>query len=359
MIKNFDELASSELRSDALRIIEAGLQAADPVRSIKNVVRLEGSRLVVDGKVYDIGSGVKVLGFGKASASMALAVEEVLGDLIIDGIVIVPKGLKPPKLGRIKVMYGSHPIPDEDTINSTKELLRLCSQSEGEMFIVLISGGGSALFELPVEPITLNDLRVLTTQLLKCGADIKEINTVRKHVSMVKGGRLAELLYPSNVVSLILSDVVGDPIEFIASGPTAPDPTTYDDAVKLLKRYEIFDSIPASVREVLMKGLRGELRETPKPGDKIFDKVLNYIVASNYISLKAMEEEARRLGYNTLILTSMVEGEAREVGKLLAGVMKNVKKYDEPVRKPAAILAGGETTVTVRGKGIGGRNQEL
>ncbi|MEM4556883.1 MAG: MOFRL family protein, partial [Sulfolobales archaeon] len=153
--------------------------------------------------------------------------------------------------------------------------------------------------------------------------------------------------------------VVGDPIEFIASGPTAPDPTTYDDAVKLLKRYEIFDSIPASVREVLMKGLRGELRETPKPGDKIFDKVLNYIVASNYISLKAMEEEARRLGYNTLILTSMVEGEAREVGKLLAGVMKNVKKYDEPVRKPAAILAGGETTVTVRGKGIGGRNQEL
>ncbi|MEM4518199.1 MAG: glycerate kinase [Sulfolobales archaeon] len=359
MIKNFDELASSELRSDALRIIEAGLQAADPVRSIKNVVRLEGSRLVVGGKVYDIGSGVKVLGFGKASASMALAVEEVLGDLIIDGIVIVPKGLKPPKLGRIKVMYGSHPIPDEDTINSTKELLRLCSQSEGETFIVLISGGGSALFELPVEPITLNDLRVLTTQLLKCGADIKEINTVRKHVSMVKGGRLAELLYPSNVVSLILSDVVGDPIEFIASGPTAPDPTTYDDAVKLLKRYEIFDSIPASVREVLMKGLRGELRETPKPGDKIFDKVLNYIVASNYISLKAMEEEARRLGYNTLILTSMVEGEAREVGKLLAGVMKNVKKYDEPVRKPAAILAGGETTVTVRGKGIGGRNQEL
>ncbi|MEM2347717.1 MAG: glycerate kinase [Sulfolobales archaeon] len=359
MIKNFDELASSELRSDALRIIEAGLQAADPVRSIKNVVRLEGSRLVVGGKVYDIGSGVKVLGFGKASASMALAVEEVLGDLIIDGIVIVPKGLKPPKLGRIKVMYGSHPIPDEDTINSTKELLRLCSQSEGEMFIVLISGGGSALFELPVEPITLNDLRVLTTQLLKCGADIKEINTVRKHVSMVKGGRLAELLYPSNVVSLILSDVVGDPIEFIASGPTAPDPTTYDDAVKLLKRYEIFDSIPASVREVLMKGLRGELRETPKPGDKIFDKVLNYVVASNYISLKAMEEEARRLGYNTLILTSMVEGEAREVGKLLAGVMKNVKKYDEPVRKPAAILAGGETTVTVRGKGIGGRNQEL
>ncbi|MEM0505494.1 MAG: glycerate kinase, partial [Sulfolobales archaeon] len=317
------------------------------------------SRLVVGGKVYDIGSGVKVLGFGKASASMALAVEEVLGDLIIDGIVIVPKGLKPPKLGRIKVMYGSHPIPDEDTINSTKELLRLCSQSEGETFIVLISGGGSALFELPVEPITLNDLRVLTTQLLKCGADIKEINTVRKHVSMVKGGRLAELLYPSNVVSLILSDVVGDPIEFIASGPTAPDPTTYDDAVKLLKRYEIFDSIPASVREVLMKGLRGELRETPKPGDKIFDKVLNYIVASNYISLKAMEEEARRLGYNTLILTSMVEGEAREVGKLLAGVMKNVKKYDEPVRKPAAILAGGETTVTVRGKGIGGRNQEL
>lgn len=359
MIKNFNELASSELRSDALRIIEVGLQAADPVKSIKNAVRLEGNKLVVGGKVYDISSGVKVLGFGKASASMALAVEEVLGDLIADGVVIVPKGLKPPRLDRIKVMYGSHPVPDEDTINSTKELLKLCSRGEEETFVVLISGGGSALFELPVEPITLNDLRVLTTQLLKCGADIKEINTVRKHVSMVKGGRLAELLYPSNVVSLILSDVVGDPIEFIASGPTAPDPTTYDDAVSLLKRYGIFDSIPASVREVLMRGLNGELRETPKPGDKVFDKVLNHVVASNYISLKAMEEEARKLGYNTLILTSMVEGEAREVGKLLAGVVKNIKKYDEPVRKPAAVLAGGETTVTVRGRGVGGRNQEL
>ncbi|MEM2757519.1 MAG: glycerate kinase, partial [Sulfolobales archaeon] len=313
----------------------------------------------VKDKEFDIGSGVKVLGLGKASASMALAIEELLGDLIIDGAVIIPKGLKPPNLGRIKILYGSHPVPDEDSINSTKELLKLCSQQDKETFIVLISGGGSALFELPIEPITLKDLKELTTQLLRCGADIKEINTVRKHISMVKGGRLAKLLYPSNVISLILSDVVGDPIEFIASGPTAPDPTTYDDAMSLLRRYGILDSLPISINDFITRGLNGEIPETPKPNDEVFSKVLNCIVASNYLSLKAMEDEARRLGYNTLILTSMMEGEAKDVGKFLAGIMKNIKFYDEPIKKPAAILVGGETTVTVRGKGIGGRNQEL
>ncbi len=359
MIKNFNELASSKSRLDALKVLEAGLQAADPIRSVRNAIKLEGSKLVVGGREYDVSSGVKVLGFGKASANMASAVEGVLNDLIVSGAVVVPKGLKPPNLRRIKILYGSHPVPDDDSINSTKELLKLCSRSEEDVFIVLISGGGSALFELTVDPITLDDLKLTTTQLLKCGADIKEINTVRKHISMVKGGRLAELLYPSKVISLILSDVVGDPIEFIASGPTAPDPTTYEDAIALLKRYGIWDNVPQSVKDVLVRGLNRGLRETPKPGDKVFNNVLNYVVASNYISLKAMEEEARRLGYNTLILTSMIEGEAREVGKLLAGVMKNVEKYDEPIGKPAAILAGGETTVTVRGKGIGGRNQEL
>lgn len=359
MIKNFEELASSEMRNHALKMLEAGLISADPIKSIKNAVRVVGDKLIVKDKVYDVSSGVKVLGLGKASATMALAIEELLGDLITEGAVVVPKGLKPPSLRRIKVYYGSHPVPDEDSINSTKEILNLRSKDGKETFIVLISGGGSALFELPLEPVTLKDLRELTTQLLRCGADIKEINTVRKHISLVKGGRLAELLYPSNVISLILSDVVGDPIEFIASGPTAPDPTTYEEASSILKRYGIWEGVPPSVREVLTRGLRGEVQETPKPGDKIFDKVMNCLVASNYISLKAMEDEAKSLGYNTLILTSMMEGEAREVGKFLAGIIKNVKKYDEPVKKPAAILIGGETTVTVKGKGIGGRNQEL
>jgi len=347
------------MHRDILKIIEVGLTAADPVRAIKVALKLEGSKLVISGREYDVGRGVKVLGFGKASATMALAVEELLSDYIVSGAVIVPKGLKPPTLSKVKVLYGSHPIPDEDTLNSTKELLKLRSGDEEDTYIVLISGGGSALFELPIEPISLEDLKVLTSQLLKCGADIKEINTVRKHISMVKGGRLAELLYPSKVISLVLSDVVGDPIEFIASGPTAPDTTTYEDAIAVLKRYGIWDTVPASVREVLLRGLKGELKETPKPGDKTFDKVLNYIVASNYISLKSMELTAKELGYNTLVITSMMEGEAREVGRFVASIIKNIKKYDEPVRKPAAILFGGETTVTVRGRGVGGRNQEL
>jgi len=223
------------MHRDILKIIEVGLTAADPVRAIKVALKLEGSKLVISGREYDVGRGVKVLGFGKASATMALAVEELLSDYIVSGAVIVPKGLKPPTLSKVKVLYGSHPIPDEDTLNSTKELLKLRSGDEEDTYIVLISGGGSALFELPIEPISLEDLKVLTSQLLKCGADIKEINTVRKHISMVKGGRLAELLYPSKVISLVLSDVVGDPIEFIASGPTAPDTTTYEDAIAVLR----------------------------------------------------------------------------------------------------------------------------
>jgi len=359
MIKNFNELVRSGMHRDILKIIEAGLTAADPVKAIKSALKLEGSKLVIGGREYDVDRGVKVLGFGKASATMALAVEELLSDYIVGGAVIVPKGLKPPTLNKVKVLYGSHPIPDEDTLNSTRELLKLRSGDEGDTYVVLISGGGSALFELPIEPISLEDLKVLTSQLLKCGADIKEINTVRKHISMVKGGRLAELLYPSKVISLVLSDVVGDPIEFIASGPTAPDTTTYEDAIAVLRRYGIWDTVPKSVREVLLRGLKGELKETPKPGDKTFDKVLNYIVASNYISLKSMELTAKELGYNTLVITSMMEGEAREVGRFVASIIKNIKKYDEPVKKPAAILFGGETTVTVRGRGVGGRNQEL
>ncbi len=360
MIRNLGELLHSNLHRDALKIVEAGLIAADPVKAIKDKVKLVNNKLVIDGYELSIDRGVKVLGLGKASAHMALGIEEVLGDLIIDGAVIIPKGTMPPDLRRIKVLYGSHPVPDGSSLNSTKELLKLAeTREEGDVFIVLISGGGSALFEEPVDPIDLNDLRKTTSLLLRSGADIKEMNTVRKHISRVKGGRLAELLYPATTVSLILSDVVGDPVEFIASGPTAPDSTTYSDAVSILRRYGIWDLVPESVREVLSRGLRGELPETPKPGSPIFKKVFNVIVASNYLSLKAMEGVARRLGYNTLIVTSMMEGEAREVGKFIAGIIRNIKAYDEPVKRPAVLLMGGETTVTVRGSGVGGRNQEL
>lgn len=360
MIRNLSELMHSNLHRDALKIIEAGLTAADPVKAVKGKVKLIDNKLIVNGHELSIERGVKVLGFGKASAHMALGIEEVLGDLIIDGAVIIPKGTTSPALKKIKVLYGSHPVPDESSLNSTKELLKLAeTRKEGEVFIVLISGGGSALFEVPVDPIDLNDLRKTTSLLLRSGADIKEINTVRKHISRVKGGRLAELLYPATTASLILSDVVGDPIEFIASGPTAPDSTTYAEAVSVLRRYGIWDLVPESVREVLSRGLRGELPETPKPDNPIFKNVMNVIVASNYLSLKAMEEVARRLGYNPLIVTSMMEGEAREVGKFIAGIIRNIKAYDEPVKKPAVLLMGGETTVTVRGSGVGGRNQEL
>lgn len=351
-----------DLHKDALTIIEAGLRAADPIKAVENSlsVRSDGESVCVDNECVMVRGSIKLIGFGKASVKMAIAVERVLGDYLESGIIISPPGLKAEELRRTKVVYGDHPVPGKNTIAATNEVLNYCKEANNnDLFIVVISGGGSALFESPQKPITLDDLQKINELLLKSGADIKEINTVRKHISRVKGGRLAKLLQPSKVLALIISDVVGDPIEFIASGPTAPDTTTYKDARDVLIKYKLWDTVPSSVKNVILRGLNGELPETPKPGDPLFANVVNKVIASNYISLKAMENAAKRLGYRPVIITSMVEGEAREIGKLLAGVIKHLKKYESPVKPPAAVILGGETTVTVKGKGIGGRNQEL
>lgn len=345
-----------------MELLEEALRAADPYEVVRKNIAIDGEEIVIAGERFKPGN-IWVLGLGKASIKMALAVEDVLGKRISGGVIAAPKTLRG-RVGKVprlmEIVWSSHPIPDEDSVRAGRKLLEYAEQArEEDLVLVLVSGGGSALVEYPANDITLEDIVEVTRLLLRSGAIIQEINAVRKHLSMFKGGWLAKRAYPATLVSLIISDVVGDNLEAIASGPTAPDPTTFSDAYEILRRYGLWEKIPSKPREYIEKGLRGEAPETPKPGDEVFRKVHNNIIASNIVSLKAMEAKARRLGYNTLILTSLLQGEAKVVGRVLASIALETLMNGYPVKPPAVILSGGETTVTVKGKGKGGRNQEL
>ena len=369
-IKNKDELLDPSkscskclrARKTAVELLEEALKAADPYEAVRKNIAIDGEEIVIAGKRFKP-SNIWVLGLGKASIKMALAVEDALGERISGGVIAAPKALRDrvervPKL--MEIVWSNHPIPDEDSVRAGRKLLEYAEQArENDIVLVLVSGGGSALVEYPANDITLEDIVKVTRLLLRSGAIIQEINAVRKHLSMFKGGWLAKRAYPATLVSLIISDVVGDNLEAIASGPTAPDPTTFKDAYEILRRYGLWEKIPSKPREYIEKGLRGEVPETPKPGDEVFQKVHNNIIASNIVSLKAMEAKARELGYNTLILTSLLQGEARVVGRVLASIALETLTNGYPIKPPAVILSGGETTVTVKGKGKGGRNQEL
>jgi len=359
-IRNIDQLARSDMHKHVIELLEEGLRAADPYLAVKRVVERVGQRVLrVAGEEVLVEGVVHAIGFGKASAQMARAVVDSLGDLVVGGVVIAPEGGY--SIGPIEVLKGDHPIPGENTLRSSLRLLEYLRDrvEERDIVFVLVSGGGSALFEVPVEGVELRDLAELTRELMKRGADIVELNAVRKHLSQVKGGGLLRFIKAHRVFSLIVSDVVGDRLDTIASGPTVADETTYEDAYRVLVRRGLWDSLPPKIRERIEKGLRGEAPETVKPGDPLLKKVRNIVVASNVMSLEAMARRAEELGYRPLILTPFMEGEAREVGKVLAAVIKSVKQLGKPLEPPAAILAGGETTVTVKGSGVGGRNQEL
>ncbi len=369
-IKNFEDLLESTVkdkdrkaREIALNCIEAALSVVDPRNAVYKSVKLEGNMLIINGLKFDLDEidNIYVIGGGKASGAMAEAIESILGDLIKDGVVNVLKGTESRfKVKRIKLVGATHPIPSELGVSGVKEMLKIAEKAtKKDLVIVLISGGGSALMPMPAHPITLDEKKKVTQLLLKSGATINEINAVRKHISAFKGGQLARAIYPATTVALIISDVVGDPLDTIASGPTAPDTTTFEDAYKVLKFYNILNEVPRSVKDRIEKGLRGEIPETPKPGDKIFEKVHNIIIANNKTACKAAEERAKEYGANTIILSTFIEGEARHVGTVLAGIAREIHKYDEPLRRPAVIIMGGETTVTVVGEGKGGRNQEL
>ncbi len=303
-----------------------------------------------------------MISIGKSAQLMAEAVIEA-GLTIEGGVIVVPRGTKR-RITHNAVEYieSSHPIPDESSLRAGNSVLEWAeaSKSKGTSLIVLVSGGGSALVEVPVEPVSLDDLKETTRLLLASGASIHEMNAVRKHISSIKGGRLAEAAYPSKLLALYASDVPGDRLDTIASGPTVPDPTTYRDAINVLENYNIMDQAPERVVKVLEEGANGLRPETPKPGSRIFRYVSNKLIAANIDVLNRIKETLESRGYNVLILTSRLEGESRDAGRVLASITMEAIDRGIPLNTPFAIIVGGETTVALKDyNGVGGRNQEL
>jgi glycerate-2-kinase len=350
-----------KLRDDARVCFDAALKAADPKVSIRKAVRVEGPRLRVGEWTCDRDafSRILVVGAGKASAQMASAVEEILGDRIEGGLINTKYGHEAP-LARIEVNACGHPVPDEAGIAGTERIVRLLDGAdERTLVLCLLSGGGSALMPAPAEGIAFAEKQETTRLLLACGATINELNAIRKHLSKVKGGQLARIAYPATTVSLILSDVIGDPLDVIASGPTSADESDFGLCLEILRKYGIEDRVPEGVLRRLREGAAGRVEETPKPGDRALSRCRNWIVGSNRLAVAAARDRASELGYRALVLSTRVQGEAREVARVFAAIGKEVGASGEPVSAPACVICGGETTVTLRGKGRGGRNQEI
>ena len=348
-----------DLRAVATELQNAALAAVEPAAAVRRHVRCEGDSLRVADQRYDLRDyeRVFVVGGGKAAVPMATAIAGILGERLAGGVIVTKYGhtILQSSIPNLQIVEAGHPVPDENSVRGAQAIADLAGQAtERDLVLCLISGGGSALLTLPVTGLTLADLQTLTDALLRSGATIHELNTVRKHWSRIKGGNLARLVAPARLVTLVLSDVVGDPLDVIASGPTVPDPTTVADAQAVLERYGNpwgFGKPQGFYEEIL--------RETPKPGDPIFERVQHTIVGSNRLAALAAVEQARQLGFNAQLLSTYVEGEAREVAKVAAALAKGIRAYGDPLPPPAGLVWGGETTVTIRGEGKGGRNQEL
>jgi glycerate 2-kinase len=342
-------------------IFLAGLRAVDPEAAVRSRVSRQGHGLTVAGRAYDLDDfrRVSLIGAGKATALMAKALEELFEDRLTGGLILVKSGYATP-LRRTQVIEAGHPIPDQSGLAGTAEIIRrLSAASEQDLVVCAFSGGASALLPAPVPPLDLSHKQLTTQLLLECGAEIGEINSIRKHLSRSKGGGLARAAYPATLISLILSDVVGDRLDVIASGPTVPDDSRFADCLALVDRYRLASRLPGPVRQYLKDGAAGLHPETPKAGDPIFARVQNVVVGNNRMALLAARDQAEALGFRTLVLTSGLEGEAREVGRMLAELGQEVGLSGHPVAPPACLLLGGETTVTLEGRGKGGRNQEL
>lgn len=349
------------VKDTCLAIFKAGLAAVDPQEAVKRVLRLTGDDLRVGERSYRLKDfkRIVVVGAGKAGAPMAQGVEGVLGERLEEGLVIVKYGYTA-ALAKVKIVEGGHPIPDEAGQRGTNDLLEMVKGlGEDDMVLCLISGGGSALLPVPVEGVDLAEKQETTKILLESGASIHEINAIRKHLSRIKGGWLAKAAAPATVVSLVLSDVIGDDLDVIASGPTVGDRSTFAECLGVIARYHLESRIPPAVWDHLQKGAAGTVPETPKPDDPVFRTAHHVIVGSNILCLEAAARKAEELGYHTRILSSLVEGETREVATAHGAILKEIIRTGKPLASPACIISGGETTVTIHGKGKGGRNQEF
>ena len=349
----------SKIKDIMLSIINSGIDSAKPSKLMKDKIKYIDGILYINNEAFDLKrfDKVFVIGFGKPSALMALEIENILGKRISDGLIIT-NNTDHSHLDIIKVKIGNHPILDERVVTASKEILDICNQTTGkDLVICLISGGGSALFEQLPEKINLKDLQDLNRLLLHSGSSIDEINKVRKCFSLVKNGRLLQFIKPAKCLSLIISDVVGDHLESIASSPTYYDSTSFKKAYEILQLYNLLERLPANISEFMFEGLGNESEKLIPDNTKYC--LGNIIIGRNYESLKAAEETAREFNLNTMILSSKIRGEAREVAKVFSAVIEEINNSDIPIPKPACIIAGGETTVTVNGNGMGGRNQEL
>jgi glycerate 2-kinase len=357
------------MRSEIRFLLRAALEAADPALAIRRSLRVENSRLIISPPglfpsreySYDLNrvGRLIVAGAGKAAPVMAAAVVSVLGSRISDGMVVTKTGRFRP-LKEIRILTAGHPMPNRAGRMASARLADLVTGlGPDDLVLFLLSGGASALLPFPAKGITLRDKQRITDRLLRSGATIREVNTVRKHLSQLKGGQLAARCRPARVASLILSDVIGNPLDAIGSGPTVPDPTTFGDAIEVLKKYRLWPKAPPAVRSYLESGRRGARPETPKPGDPLFRRVQNIIIGDNRTAVAAVAETARTMGLNAFVLTTKLQGEAREAAKLFGTLARDVREAGRPTRRPACLVAGGELTVTVRGHGKGGRCQEL
>jgi hydroxypyruvate reductase len=352
---------TDRMREEALTIFHSALEAVDPVVAIQRHMSMKKGALVVDGTrlKLDEYERIWVVGAGKGAAPMAYAIEKLLEERIFEGAIVVKDGYGLP-LERVRIHEARHPVPDQRGVQGGEDILSLVKRAkERDLVISLLSGGGSALLVAPAQGVTLEDKQEVTRLLLACGATIHEINTVRKHLSRIKGGGLARSAHPARVVSLILSDVIGDNLDVIASGPVVPDPSTFHQAETVLKGYSIWKKTPKSVRVHIEKGVNGEIGETAKPGDPSFQNDITALVGTNLQALEAAKKKAESQGYRTLILSAMIEGETREVARMHAGIAKEIIASEHPIPPPACVLFGGETTVTLQGKGKGGRNMEF
>jgi hydroxypyruvate reductase len=349
------------------KVLSAALDSVDPYQAVCNLVSYENSELRIGYHELniDVFHNIYLLAFGKASIAMALAILDCFGKRIDEGWIITKDdhfgeySSRIKEFPQIQVFEASHPIPDERGLRATQYIISETSKiNESDLVIVLISGGGSALFTLPYEGIILQDIQEITQLLLNYGASIDELNVVRKHLDQVKGGGLAQKLYPAKAVTLILSDVIGDPLDKIASGPMVADPSTFKDAVSIIEKYSLWATIPETIRDFFSLGVMNQIPDTPKQDNYVFKMVECTLAGNNSIAGRAGLQTASKLGFNTLFLGSYFQGEAKDFGGFLAAIARQIDLTGEPIARPACIAAGGETTVQIKGTGVGGRNQE-
>jgi len=361
LIENGSDRLGRRARRILVETLEFTLASLDPYELVKQQVKKRGTKLLVGHETVPLDDydGVFLVWAGKASGAMTEALEQILADRLNGGLVVVPTGQPTPNLRRVKSVAAPHPTPNEDSVRAAGELVALVEKlKERDLLICTISGGGSALLSLPVQPLTIRDKAVVARLLMNAGATIVELNTVRKHLSAIKGGWLAKRSGAGKILNLVISDVVGDRLDSIASGPISPDPTTFSDAIAILKKYGLWGSIPRVAAKVLEKGNDGQMAETPKANDPCFRRVSHHILGNSMLACTSAQTYLRSHGIKAKILSSSMTGEARYLGSFIGSLMRHIETTREPFRKPCALVFGGETTVRVTGVGIGGRNQE-